>query len=91
MKKAEFVEAVASKAGITKADATRALDATLETITCELVKGNKVPFIGFGTFSVSKRSAREARNPRTGAMIKIPAKRAVTFKVGNALKTKVNK
>ena len=90
MKKVELVEAIASKAGITKADATRALDATLEVVTSELVAGNKVPFIGFGTFDVVKRDARQARNPRTGETVKIPAKRAVTFKVGNALKAKVN-
>ena len=90
MKKVELVEAIASKAGITKADATRALDATLEVITSELVAGNKVPFIGFGTFAVAKRDARTARNPRTGETIKIPARKAVVFKAGTALKNRVN-
>lgn len=91
MKKVELVEAVAEKAGLTKADATRALDATLESITEALVKGDKVPLVGFGTFSVSKRAAREGRNPRTGETVKIAARKAVTFKAGSALKDAVNK
>ena len=91
MKKVELVEAIATKAGLTKADATRALNATFETISDVLAKGDRVPLIGFGTFAVSKRSGRTARNPRTGEAIKIPARRAVTFKVGSALKEKVNK
>lgn len=90
MKKVELVEAIAKKAGLTKADAARSLDATLEAIGGALKKGDKVPLVGFGTFAVSKRSARTARNPRTGATIKIPARKAVTFKAGSALKDKVN-
>jgi len=90
MKKVELVEAVATKAGLTKADAARALDATLEAITKALKKGDRVPLVGFGTFAVSKRNAREARNPRTGETIKIPARKAVTFKAGTALKDAVN-
>ncbi len=90
MKKVELVEAIAKKAGLTKADAARALDATLESIGGALKKGDRVPLIGFGTFSVTKRSAREARNPRTGETIKIPARKAVSFKAGTALKDKVN-
>jgi DNA-binding protein HU-beta len=90
MKKVELVEAIATKAGLTKADAARALDATVEAITGALVKGDKVPLIGFGTFGVSKRDSRNARNPRTGETIKIPARKAVSFKVGSALKEKVN-
>ncbi len=90
MKKVELVEAIATKAGLTKADAARALDATLEAITKALKKGDRVPLVGFGTFAVSKRNAREARNPRTGATIKIPARKAVTFKAGTALKDAVN-
>ena len=90
MKKVELVEAVATKAGLTKADATRAIDATFETITCALKNGDKVPLIGFGTFGVSERAERTARNPRTGENITIPAKKVVSFKVGTALKNSVN-
>jgi DNA-binding protein HU-beta len=91
MKKVELIEAVAEKAGITKADAGRAIDATFATITEALVKGDKVPFVGFGTFAVSQRAARNGRNPITGAEVKIPARKAVTFKAGSALKDAVNK
>lgn len=91
MKKVELVEAIATKAGLTKADAARAFDATLEVIAGNLEKGKKVPIVGFGTFDVSKRSAREARNPRTGEKIKIAARKAVSFKAGSALKERVNK
>ena len=90
MKKVELIEAVASKAGITKADAGRAVDATFSVITEALVKGDKVPLVGFGTFAVSKRAAREGRNPRTGETVKIAARKAVTFKAGTALKDAVN-
>ena len=90
MKKVELVEAVAEAAGLTKADATRAIDATFAAITGALVKGDKVPLVGFGTFAVSKRSAREGRNPRTGEVVKIEARNAVTFKAGTALKDAVN-
>ena len=90
MKKVELVEAVAEAAGLTKADATRAIDATFATITEALVKGDKVPLVGFGTFSVSKRAAREGRNPRTGETVTIAAKNAVSFKAGSALKDAVN-
>ena len=90
MKKAELVEAIAAKTGLTKADANRALDATFEVITKALKKGERVPVAGFGTFNVSKRKAREGRNPQTGAAVKIPARKAVTFKAGTALKDAVN-
>jgi nucleoid DNA-binding protein len=90
MKKAELVEAIAAKTGLTKADANRALDATFEVITKALKKGERVPVAGFGTFNVSKRKAREGRNPQTGATVKIPARKAVTFKAGTALKDAVN-
>lgn len=90
MKKVELVEAVAEKAGLTKADATRALDATLEVIKDALVQGDKVPLVGFGTFSVSKRAAREGRNPRTGETVQIAARNSVSFKAGSALKDAVN-
>ena len=90
MKKVELVEAVAAKAGLTKADATRAIDATFETIVGALKKGDKVPVAGFGTFAVSRRAARVGHNPQTGAAVQIPARNAVTFKAGSALKDAVN-
>ena len=91
MKKTELVEAIATKAGLTKADAARALDAMVEVVTKALSKGERVPVAGFGTFNVSRREAREARNPRTGEKLKIAARNAVTFKAGTALKDAVNK
>ena len=90
MKKVELVEAVATTAGLTKADATRAIDATFGAITKALKKGDKITLIGFGTFGVSKRAARNGRNPQTGATVKIPARNAVTFKAGTQLKNEVN-
>ena len=90
MKKSDLVEAIAEKTGLTKADSTRALDAAFEAITKALSKGDKVPLVGFGTFAVSKRAAREGRNPRTGETVKIAARKAVTFKAGSALKEAVN-
>lgn len=90
MKKVELVEAVAAETGLTKADSTRAIDATFAAITKALSKGDKVPLVGFGTFATSKRAAREGRNPRTGATVKISARNAVTFKAGSALKDAVN-
>lgn len=90
MKKVELVEAVAEAAGLTKVDATKAIDATFAAITDALVNGDKVPLVGFGTFGVSKRAAREGRNPRTGETVKIAARNAVTFKAGSALKDAVN-
>lgn len=90
MKKVELVEAIAEKAGLTKSDATKALDAFISTVTETLAKGDKIPLVGFGTFAVSKRAAREGRNPRTGETVKIAARNAVTFKVGSALKDAVN-
>jgi len=90
MKKVELVEAVAAKAGLTKADATRAIDATFEAITGALKKGDKAPIAGFGTFGVSRRAARVGHNPQTGAAVQIPARNAVTFKAGSALKDAVN-
>ena len=87
MKKVELVEAVAEEAGLTKADATRAIDATFAAITKALANGDKIALVGFGTFDVSKR---EGRNPRTGETVKIAARNAVTFKAGTALKESVN-
>ena len=91
MKKVELVEAVAKETGLTKADATRAIEATFGVISKALSKGDKVPVVGFGTFDVSKRAAREGHNPRTGEKVKIPARKAPVFKAGSALKEAVNK
>lgn len=90
MKKVELVEAIAKKSGLTKADASRALDATLEAITQALKSGDKVPLVGFGTFGVSRRAARMGRNPQTGKEVKIAARNAVSFKAGSALKDAIN-
>ena len=90
MKKVELVEAVATNAGLTKADALRAIEATFDAITEALKKGEKLTLIGFGTFGVSKREGRTGRNPQTGAAIQIPARNAVTFKAGNQLKKAIN-
>lgn len=90
MKKAEFVEAVAEKAGLTKADATRAIDAFKDTVSEILVKGDKITIPGFGTFSVSERAAREGRNPQTGATVKIAASKSAKFKAASALKEALN-
>ncbi len=91
MSKQQLVEMIAEKAGLTKADASRALDATMESVTEALKKGEKVSLVGFGTFATSKRPAREGRNPRTGETVKIAARTAVTFKAGSKLKDAVNK
>ena len=90
MSKQELVEKMAEKAGLTKADASRALEATMESIQEALKKGEKVSLVGFGTFATSKREAREGRNPRTGETVKIAARTAVTFKAGSKLKDAVN-
>ncbi len=89
MTKAEFIEALAKKAGLSKAAAGKVLDTTLELITANLKKGIKVPFVGFGTFAVSKRAARKGRNPQTGKEIKIAAKKVPKFTAGAKLKDAV--
>ena len=90
MKKSEMIEVLAERTGLTKADATKAIDATFKAITNALANGDKVPLVGFGTFDVSERAAREGRNPRTGEPVTIAARKAVTFKAGSALKDAVN-
>lgn len=87
--KPQFVEMVSKKTNLTKVDTTKTLDAILDTITKSLSKGIEIPFIGFGTFGVSKRKARNGRNPRTGKEITIPAKQAPVFKAGKNLKDMV--
>ena len=91
MNKEQLLEAMALKASITKKQAGEALDAILEGITSSLKKGKTVTLTGFGTFSSSKRSAREGRNPATGAKIKIPATTVPKFKAGKSLKDAVKK
>ena len=91
MNKGELVDAMASEAKITKADAQRALEAFLNVTAKTLKKGDKVTLVGFGTFSVAKRAARTGRNPQTGKEIKIAAKKVVKFKAGTELATSVNK
>ena len=90
MSKTDLVNFMAEETGLTKADSTRAIDATFEALTGALKKGDKVPLVGFGTFGVSERAAREGRNPQTGATVNIPARKAVTFKAGTQLKQTVN-
>ncbi len=91
MNKTELVAAMADKAGIKKTDAEKALKAFTDTVTKQLKKGDKVQLVGFGTFEVTKRAAREGRNPQTGAVMKIAASKAPKFKAGKALKDLVNK
>lgn len=85
MNKGELVENMADAAGISKAAAERALTGLLDSISGALAKGDKVTLVGFGTFSISKRSARQGRNPQTGAAIKIPARKVARFKPGSKL------
>lgn len=90
MNKAEFIEAVAAKAGIEKkADATKAVNAVFDCIGDALAKGDKVQLIGFGTFEVRKRAARAGHNPKTGEALKIKASTTPAFKAGKALKDKM--
>ncbi len=91
MNKGELIEAIASGSKLSKADAGRALDATVTSITTALKKGGRVALVGFGTFSVSKRAARNGRNPQTGKTIKIAAKKVAKFKAGSDLAKAVNK
>jgi len=86
MTKAELVDKIASSAGLSKSDAGKALDSTIDAVKAALKKGHKVTLVGFGTFSVSKRKARKGRNPRTGTEIKIPAAKVPKFTAGKTLK-----
>lgn len=85
MNKAELIDAIASGADLTKADAKRALDAFIGATTGALKKGDRVALVGFGSFSVAKRASRKGRNPQSGKEITIPAKKVVKFKPGNDL------
>lgn len=90
MNKTELVAAVAEKAGLSKKDAEAALKAFTDVVSDELVKGEKIQLVGFGTFEVSERAAREGRNPKTGETMKIEASKTPKFKAGKALKDMVN-
>ena len=85
MNKVELINAVAEKAGMTKVDARKAIDAVIDAATEELKKDGKIGLVGFGTMSVSVRPARQGRNPRTGKTIKIAAKKVVKFKPASNL------
>ncbi len=89
MTKAELIERVATSAKLSKADANRTIDVTLNAIRVALKKGQKVTLVGFGTFSVAKRKARQGRNPQTGETITIKAAKVPKFAAGKALKSAV--
>jgi len=88
--KTELIANVADKAGLTKKDAEKAVNALFATVQEALVEGDKIQVIGFGTFEVTERKARTGRNPQTGAAIQIPASKNPVFKAGKALKDAVN-
>ena len=90
MNKTELISAMAAKSGLTKKDSEKALKAFEEAITETLVAGGKVQLVGFGTFDVAERAAREGRNPQTGEPMSISASKAPRFKVGKALRDAVN-
>ena len=90
MNKTELIEAIAAGAGLSKADAKKALDATVAAVKDTLVKGDEIQLVGYGTFSVAERPAREGRNPSTGATITIPAKKVAKFKAGAELADALN-
>jgi DNA-binding protein HU-beta len=89
MNKAELIAKLAEDAGITKTQANATLDSFISAVTKTLKGGGKVTLVGFGTFSVTKRAARNGRNPQTGAVIKIKAKKVAKFKAGKDLSSKV--
>ena len=90
MNKAELIDAIAASAGLSKADAKRALDGFVSATTGALAKGDSISLVGFGSFGISKRNARNGRNPKTGAVIQIAAKNTVRFKAGADLSKNVN-
>jgi len=89
MNKAELISKIADDAGVTKSQANTALDSFIEAVTKTLKGGGKVTLVGFGTFSVTKRAARNGRNPQTGAVIKIKARKVAKFKAGKELTAKL--
>jgi DNA-binding protein HU-beta len=90
MNKSDLINAIAEESGLTKADAGRALDATISSVSGALKSGDSISLIGFGTFSVKERSARTGRNPQTGETIQIKASKIPSFKAGKTLKDSVN-
>ncbi len=90
MNKTELIEHIATNADLSKADASRAVDAFVDAVTSALKKDDSVTLVGFGTFAVSDRAARTGRNPRTGETINIPAARVPRFRPGKALKDSIN-
>ena len=90
MNKTELIAAMAEQAGVSKKDAEKTLKAFTDVVADELKKGGKVQLVGFGTFEVSERAAREGRNPQTGAVMPIAASKAPKFKAGKALKDLIN-
>lgn len=91
MNKGDLIDSIAATAKISKADAGRALEATIDSIEKSLKKGDRIALVGFGSFTISKRAARTGRNPQTGKEIKIAAKKVVKFKAGTELSKKINK
>ncbi len=91
MNKAELVAAIAEKTELSKKDSEKALKAFIDVVSEELKKGEKIQLVGFGTFEVAERAAREGRNPQTGATMKIAASKSPKFKAGKALKDEINK
>ena len=91
MKKSDLIAKIAEKAGLTKKDAEKSLNAFIETVTETLAAGDKIALVGFGTFETKKRAARQGKNPQTGAVINIAASTVPTFKAGRGLKDAVNK
>ena len=89
MNKADLIEKISKDTKASKVASTKMIDSLLENVTKGLRKGDRVTFVGFGTFSVNKRKARTGRNPQTGAPIKIPARKVVRFKAGKDLEKKV--
>ncbi|CAI8345017.1 MAG: HU family DNA-binding protein [Ulvibacter sp.] len=90
MNKSDLIDAMAEDAGVTKAAAKKALESFLGNVQGSLKKGNRVSLVGFGSWSVTRRAAREGRNPQTGKTIQIAAKNVVKFKAGSDLQTSVN-
>lgn len=90
MNKSDLINAISEESGLTKADAGRALDATISSVSSALKSGDSISLIGFGTFSVKERSARTGRNPQTGETIQIKASKIPSFKAGKTLKDSVN-
>jgi DNA-binding protein HU-beta len=90
MNKSDLINAIAESTGLTKADSNRVIDAFVGAVQKTLSKGEKVTLVGFGTFETSKREARKGRNPKTGAVIQIPARKVAKFRAGSKLAESVN-